>query len=131
MFRLVRAGGHVAKQGNYFMRWLSLTVLAVFLSGCAVPPAVTVLSLFADVVSYAETGKTVTDHGISFVLKKDCALLRGFKGDICIEPDPGADLAATLAFATDPVIALRDSGQAPDRWLAELSYLSDSLSPAG
>ncbi len=129
--RFVRAGGHVAKQGIYFMRWFSLAVLAVLLSGCAVPPAVTVLSLFADVVSYAETGKTITDHGISLVLRKDCALLRGFKGDVCIEPDPGADLAATLAFATDPIIAPRESGRAPDRWLAELSYLSDSLGPAG
>ena len=131
MFRHVRAGGHVAKQGNYFMRWLCLAVLAVFLSGCALPPAVTVVSLFADIVSYAETGKTITDHGISMVLKKDCALLRGFKGDICVEPDPGTELAATLAFATDPVVAPRDGGQVPDKWLAELSYLSDSLSPAG
>ena len=118
-------------QGIYYMRWLSLAVLSVFLSGCAVPPAVTVLSLFADVVSYAETGKTITDHGISLVLKKDCALLRGFKGDICIEPDSSAELAATLAFATDPVIAPPNSGQAPDRWLAERSYLSDSRNPAG
>ncbi len=113
------------------MRWFALAVIAVLLSGCAVPPAVTVLSLFADVVSYAETGKTITDHGISLVLKKDCALLRGFTGDICIEPDPGAEFAATLAFATDAEIAPRDSGQAPDKWLAELSYLSDSLGPAG
>ena len=113
------------------MRWFALAVIAVLLSGCAVPPAVTVLSLFADVVSYAETGKTITDHGISMVLKKDCALLRGFKGDICIEPDSSAELAATLAYATDPVIAPRDSRQAPDKWLAELSYLSDSQDPAG
>jgi len=131
MVHLVCAGGHVAKQGIYFMRWLSLAVLAVFLSGCALPPAFTVLSLFVDVVSYAETGKTITDHGISLVLKKDCALLRGFKGDICIEPDSSAELAATLAFAADPAMAPRGSGRAQDRWLAELSYLSDSLGPTG
>ena len=78
-----------------------------------------------------ETGKSVADHGISLVLNKDCALLRGFKGDICIAPDPGADFAASLAFATDPMMAPRESGQAPDIWLAELRYLSDSLGPAG
>ena len=135
MVRLVRAGGHVAKQGIYLMRWFSLAAAAAIISGvlsaCAMPPAVTVLSLFADVVSYAESGKTITDHGISLVLKKDCALLRGFTGDICIEPDSSAELAANLNFATDPVIAPRDSGQAPDTWLAELSYLSDSLGAAG
>ncbi len=131
MVRHVRAGGHVAKQGIYFMRWLSLAGLAIILSGCALPPAITVASLVADVVSYAETGKSIADHGISLVLKKDCALLRGFKGDICIEPDPGTDFAATLAFAADPMMAPRESGQAPDIWLAELHYLSDSLDPAG
>jgi hypothetical protein len=88
MVGLVRAGGHVAKQGNYFMRWLSLAALITVLSGCAVPPAITIASLVADVASYASTGKTVTDHGISLVLGQDCALLRGLEGEICVEPDP-------------------------------------------
>ncbi len=88
MVRVVRAGGHVAKQGNYYMRWLSLAALTVVLSGCAVPPAITIASLVVDVASYASTGKTVTDHGISMVLRKDCALLRGLEGEICLEPDP-------------------------------------------
>ena len=88
MVRVVRAGGHVAKQGNYYMRWLSLAALTVVLSGCAVPPAITIASLVVDVASYASTGKTVTDHGISMVLQKDCALLRGLEGEICLEPDP-------------------------------------------
>jgi hypothetical protein len=87
MVRLVGAGGHVAKQGNYFMRWLSLAALTILLSGCALPPAITIASLVADVASYASTGKTVTDHGISMVLQKDCALLRGLNGEICLEPD--------------------------------------------
>ncbi len=113
------------------MRWLSLAILAVILSGCALPPAITVMSLVADVVSYAETGKSVTDHGISIVLRKDCALLRGFEGEICIEPDPAAEFASSLAFATDSEVAPRGPEQAPDAWLAELSYLGDPLGPAG
>ena len=88
MVPLVRAGGRVAKQGNDFMRWLSLAALTVVLSGCALPPAITIASLVADVASYASTGKTVADHGISLVLRKDCALLRGLEGEICLEPDP-------------------------------------------
>ena len=88
MVGLVRAGGHVAKQGNHVMRWLSFAALTVVLSGCAVPPAITIASLVADVASYASTGKTVTDHGISLVVGQDCALLRGLEGEICVEPDP-------------------------------------------
>jgi len=117
------------------MRWLSraalVTVVLGVLSGCALPPAFTVVSLVADVVSYASSGKSITDHGISIVLKKDCALLRGFQGDICIEPDPGTEFVDSLAFATDPDVILHESGRAPDAWLAELSYLGDSLASAG
>ncbi len=113
------------------MRWLFLAALTTVLSGCALPPAITVASLVADAVSYASTGKSVADHGISLVLQKDCALLRGFAGEICIEPDPAAEFASSLAFATDPVVILGPAGRASDEWLAELSYLGDSLDRAG
>ncbi len=106
------------------MRWLSLAVLTILLSGCALPPVFTAASLMADAISYASTGKSVTDHGISMVLQKDCALLRAFDGDICIEPDAADQFA-------DPVVASRDSDLASDNWLAELSYLSDSLGSPG
>ena len=67
------------------MRWLILAVAAISLSGCGLPPAVTYASYAVDVFSYLTTGKTVTDHGISMVLQKDCALLRALDGPICIE----------------------------------------------
>ncbi len=67
------------------MRWLVLASAAISLSGCGLPPVVTYMSYSADVFSYLTTGKTVTDHGISVVLKKDCALLRVLNGPICIE----------------------------------------------
>ncbi|MCH8926429.1 MAG: hypothetical protein IH924_09910 [Proteobacteria bacterium] len=37
-----------------------------------------------DFASYGATGKTVADHGLSAVLQKDCALLRGLKGQVCV-----------------------------------------------
>ncbi len=113
------------------MRWLSLAALTIMLSGCALPPAVTVASLVADVVSYASTGKTITDHGISLVLQKDCALLRGFEGEICLDTDPADQFADSLAFAADPAVILRPLDRAPDAWLEDVSYLSDSLGRAG
>ena len=39
----------------------------------------------ADIISYLTPGNSVTDHGISIVLEKDCALLRVLVGPICIE----------------------------------------------
>ncbi len=67
------------------MRWLVLAAAAISLSGCGLPPIVTYISYTADVFSYLTTRKTVTDHGASFVLQKDCALLRVLDGPICVE----------------------------------------------
>ena len=66
------------------MRWLLFAAAAVALSGCGIPPMITVASLMLDFASYGATGKTVTDHALSAVLQKDCALLRGLKGPVCV-----------------------------------------------
>lgn len=66
----------------------------VFLSGCAVPPAVSVVSLVADGVSYVLTGKNTTDHAISAVVGQDCALIRVVRDkDIC---DPDGEVLVKL-----------------------------------
>ena len=58
-----------------------LLVLApVLLSGCAIPPAVSIASYVLDGVSYAATGKSVSDHGISAAAGRDCAMFRILKG---------------------------------------------------
>ena len=67
------------------MRWLVLAAAAIVLSGCGLPPFVTYTSYMADIFSYLTTKKSVTDHGVSFVLEKDCALLRVLDGPICVE----------------------------------------------
>ena len=58
------------------LRLALLTIAALWLGGCVVPPAVTLASLAADGVSYAATGKSVSDHGISAATGNDCALMR-------------------------------------------------------
>ncbi len=67
------------------MRWLVLAAAVIGLSGCALPPVVTFVSSAADIFSYLTTSKSVTDHGISLALQKDCALLRVLDGPICVE----------------------------------------------
>ncbi len=67
------------------MRWLVLAAAAISLSGCGLPPIVTYMSYAADIFSYLSTSKSVIDHGASFALQKDCALLRVLDGPICIE----------------------------------------------
>ena len=70
---------------------------AILLGGCALPVPVQVASWALDGLSYLATQKTVTDHGISIVAQKDCALLRGItEGELCREWD---DLGTLVADA--------------------------------
>ncbi len=90
------------------MRWLLFTAAAVALSGCAIPPIVSVASLALDFASYGATGKTVADHGLSAVLRKDCSLFRGLEGEVCVaegsaeaavKPPREAETRGSLRFA--------------------------------
>jgi hypothetical protein len=90
------------------MRWLLFAALAVSLSGCGIPPIISVASLVLDFASYGATGKTVADHGLSAVLRKDCALLRGLEGQVCVaegsaeattKPPRDAETHASLRLA--------------------------------
>ena len=71
---------------------MSALVVAVvtstpMVSACGLPPIFTVVSTAADFASYGTTGKTVTDHGISFVLQQDCSMMRILDSEkpLCVE----------------------------------------------
>lgn len=57
-----------------------LVLAPILLSGCAIPPAISIASYVLDGISYAATGKSVSDHGISAVAGRDCATFRILKG---------------------------------------------------
>jgi hypothetical protein len=72
------------------MRAVILVLCAVALSNCAavvaMPPVVSYLSTGATVVSYVATGKGTSDHVISAIAEKDCALHRALtQGRVCSE----------------------------------------------
>ncbi|MEO3435344.1 hypothetical protein [Inquilinus sp. CAU 1745] len=50
------------------------------LGGCGLPAPVVVASYAADGVSAAATGRTVTDHALSYATGQDCAMLRLIDG---------------------------------------------------
>ena len=74
-----------------------LLLSATALGGCGlVPPAISIASFAADAFSYAVSGKSVSDHGLSMVMQEDCAVLNFVKGEaICAPgPHPEIDMAA-------------------------------------
>ena len=67
---------------------IALLLTLVLLGGCGFPAALQIASLAADGLSFAATGKTTTDHAISEVTNRDCALLRSLEGrDVCRHRD--------------------------------------------
>jgi hypothetical protein len=77
---------------------LAMIGVPILLSGCGLPPAVTLASWTIDALSYVVSGKSVTDHAISEVVAQDCALFRVVQSrEICedFELDDGSELILT------------------------------------
>lgn len=83
------------KLGSKMRRSVTLGVSALLLGGCAIPVPLQIASWALDGISMLATQKSVTDHGISIVTQKDCAVWRGFtEGEICREHGPSDVLIA-------------------------------------
>mgnify|MGYP001381786821 CR=1 FL=1 len=81
------------------VRNLSIISCVIFINGCAMPLPFQVASWAIDGISYITTEKSVTDHGISFVAQKDCALLRIVQGqEICTNNEDNGIIAAIEAY---------------------------------
>lgn len=80
-----------------FARLTLVSAGALALSGCALPPVVSVASFALDVASYSQSGKSVTDHGLSLVLRRDCAVLNLFDGYLCQQRSAPGEASTALA----------------------------------
>lgn len=69
------------------IRYLVLLLAPLNLSAC-VDPASLALS-GASVVTAVDSGKTITDHAMSFATGEDCSFLHSFSGDPWCMPEVG------------------------------------------
>ena len=78
-----------------------LLLSATALGGCGlVAPAISIASFAADAFSYAVSGKSVSDHGLSMVMQEDCAVLNFVKGEAICAPGPHPEIE--MATPRDP-----------------------------
>ena len=61
---------------RFFLARMCVVCLFIFLKACSLPTSVSAVSWAIDGASYVATNKTLTDHGISLLSGKDCALRR-------------------------------------------------------
>ncbi len=94
-----------------------LGVAALAVSGCALLPASAQVAWLAlDGVSFVVSKKSVADHGISIVMKQDCALWRGVTEDPICYPDGAATMIAETEDTHDQAVAdarIRSGQSAP------------------
>ena len=68
------------------VRLAALLLIPMGLGGCALPLEYNLASYAIDGLSYLFSGKSATDHALSSVAARDCALLRAMDGDdICLD----------------------------------------------
>lgn len=115
---------------RYSKNLFVLVLVTLPLAGCFLPPVISLASLALDIGSFAVSGKTVTDHGISAVAQEDCALLSVFDGGVC-RPYEDYEDDVSLA-ALEPLTPLDASSseatEGPDKSvLSELGYIEADL----
>ena len=91
------------------MKTLIALAAALALSGCGLPPAITIVSYALDGLSLLSTGKSVGDHALSAAANRDCAVWRLVKdGEICRDFESGESgpvvVVAAAPWARGPEI---------------------------
>ncbi len=86
------------------LRVAFVSMVAVWLAGCALPPMLSIVSSAADGVSFIAAGKSFTDVALSALTDKDCVVLRIVtNNEICREAD--ADRRAPEIIVAPGVVA--------------------------
>lgn len=82
------------------------------LGGCALPVPIQVASWAIDIISVVTTEKSITDHGLSALTSKDCALYRAVTEDdnvVCRDIDDRKDVMTADAGTDAKALAGKDA----------------------
>ena len=84
------------------MKQVVVVASLALLSGCGLPPAISIASYAIDGAVLAASGKTPSDHAISAAAEQDCSLLRAVVfEDICQDYEPTPEAATALETMPD------------------------------
>ncbi len=84
-------------------RRLLIILCPLFVGACALPLPLQLAALAADGLSYLTTSKSMSDHGLSAALGRDCAVHRAIitEDDICREDEDSGTVVASSKDASD------------------------------
>ena len=87
---------------RFICRALPVVIMGSFLSGCGIMPVWTsVVHTVIDAVLSVETGKSSSEHGLSFITGKDCQFIRILDGkNICMSSEDYVEYLFSLDCET-------------------------------
>lgn len=104
------------------MRKVLAVMIPLVLTGCGLPPAITLISYALDGVSLFSTGKTVGDHALSVAMNQDCKVWRVVNDQsVCRDLLPGESNA---------LIAQAEEWQAGQEVVGQQDPLTPSQGPS-
>lgn len=105
-----------------------VSMFALWLSGCGLPPALTIMTSAFDGISFITVGKSLPDLALSAMTDMDCAVYRVVTNtEVCRETigdrDPAAAIVAsdTVEDTSDSFYMLRHGGEMLTATVAELT----------
>jgi hypothetical protein len=86
------------------LRRLLIIVCPLFVGACALPLPLQIAAWAADGISYLMTSKSMSDHGLSAAVGRDCAVYRAVtEGAVCREDgDSGTVVASSKDVSGTP-----------------------------
>jgi len=81
---------------------LAPVLLALGVSGCALPPALTIASYFLDAATYIATGKSPSENFLSAAVGQDCALFHVVQSKpVCVDEQDGSIMVASARAGSE------------------------------
>lgn len=94
------------RKGVHMRHLFWLSIVAMILSGCALPLPLQVAGWVLDGFSMVTTDKTLADHGISMAAGQDYSIWRGLtEGDVCVD-ERGNTVMTAMAGHRSPALTL-------------------------
>ena len=94
------------RKGVHMRHLFWLSIVAMILSGCALPVPLQVAGWVLDGFSMVTTDKTLADHGISMAAGQDYSIWRGLtEGDVCVD-ERGNTVMTAMAGHRSPALTL-------------------------
>ncbi len=96
------------------LRFAFVSMLAVWLAGCGLPPALTIISTVADGISFVANGKSLSSVALSAMTDQDCAVYRIVSNNEICRETTGDQRPAIVIVSYEAADEFAGAGETPE-----------------